>query len=310
MVRDRTCAESRKDAQIRGFKSRNVLDNRASHFLLEHHGTTIARSYAHEPRKHRAGREHLDLSELRGRMTLIAQIGTFFLQGAAAAEASLARSSAPGAGWVAIVLQIAGAASSLFFLALMILLLPAVFRLRKTAAKFEAVLDHIERSIDPITKHASNIADNIDYISTSIRSDVQAIRKTLRIANEGIRDVIDSSERRLHELGAVLRVVQEEAEQAFVSTASTVRGVRAGAASFRDERGRLASDDVDDDVGEDEELEPLADDDLDEYDDLDDDNDLDSAVDAAEDMTDGYDNGSAFGRTEPRIKRPRRREQG
>ncbi|HEY8794812.1 MAG TPA: DUF948 domain-containing protein [Gemmatimonadaceae bacterium] len=234
-------------------------------------------------------------------MTLIAQIGTLFIQGAAAAEASLARSSAPGAGWVAILLQIAGALSSLFFLALMILLLPAVFRLRKTAAKLDAVLDHIERSIDPITKHASRIADNIDYISTSIRADVQAIRKTLLVANDGIRDVIDSSERRLHELGAVLRVVQEEAEQAFVSTASTVRGVRAGAAAFRDEGAPLASEDDDD------ELEALDDDDFDEYDD---DSDLDSAVDAAEDMTDGYDNGSAYGRAEPRIKRPRRSEPG
>jgi len=186
----------------------------------------------------------------------------------------------------------------------MILLLPAVFRLRKTAAKLDAVLDHIERSIDPITKHASRIADNIDYISTSIRADVQAIRKTLLVANDGIRDVIDSSERRLHELGAVLRVVQEEAEQAFVSTASTVRGVRAGAATFREEGARLASEDVDDD-DEDDELEEIEDDDFDEYDD---DSDLDSAVDAAEDMTDGYDNGSAFGRAEPRIKRPRRSE--
>jgi len=265
-------------------------------------GTTIARTHTHEPRTHRAGRENLDLSELRGRMTLIAQMGTLFIQGAAAAEASLARSSAPGAGWVAILLQIAGALSSLFFLALMILLLPAVFRLRKTAAKLDAVLDHIEQSINPITKHASSIADNIDYISTSIRADVQAIRKTLLVANDGIRDVIDSSERRLYELGAVLRVVQEEAEQAFVSTASTVRGVRAGAASFRDEGARQASADDDDD-----ELEALDDDDFNEYDD---DSDLDSAVDAAEDMTDGYDNGPALGRTEPRIKRPRRGEPG
>ena len=237
-------------------------------------------------------------------MTLIVEIGALALQGASAAEASLARSSAPGASWVAILLQIAGAASSLFFLALMVLLLPAVFRLRKTAAKFEKLLDHIERNVDPVTKHASSIANNIDYISTSIRADVQAIRKTLLVANEGIREVVDSSERRLHELGAVLRLVQEEAERAFVSTASTVRGVRAGAASFRDEGARLASEDADDD---DDELEALDDDDFDEYDD---DSDLDSAVDAAEDMTDGYDNGSAFGRAEPRIKRPRRSEPG
>jgi uncharacterized protein YoxC len=248
-------------------------------------------------------------------MTLIVEIGALALQGASAAEASLARSSAPGAGWVAIMLQIAGAASSLFFLALMVLLLPAVFRLRRTAAKFDKLLDHIERSVDPVTKHASRIADNIDYISTSIRADVQAIRKTLLVANEGIRDVVDSSERRLHELGAVLRLVQEEAEHAFVSTASTVRGARAGAAAFREDGERLATDGVHDDGvhddgDDDNDLETL-DDDFDDYDDVDDvddldDSDLDAAADAAEDMSDGDDNGPAFERAEPRIKRPRR----
>jgi len=243
-------------------------------------------------------------------MTLIVEIGALALQGASAAEASLARSSAPGAGWVAILLQIAGAASSLFFLALMVLLVPAVFRLRKTAAKFDRLLDHIERSIDPVTKHASSIANNIDYISTSIRADVQAIRKTLLVANEGIRDVVDSSERRLHELGALLRLVQDEAEHAFVSTAATVRGVRAGAAAFREDGERDANGGVqeeEEDDDDDRDLEAL-DDDFDDFDDVDDleDSDLDAAADAAEDMSDGYDNGPAIERAEPRIKRPRR----
>lgn len=241
-------------------------------------------------------------------MTLIVEIGALALQGASVAEATLARSSAPGASWVAILLQIAGAASSLFFLALMVLLLPAVFRLRKTAAKFEKLLDHIERSVDPVTKHASRIADNLDYISTSIRADVQAIRKTLLVTTDGIRDVVDSSERRLHELGAVLRLVQEEAERAFVSTASTVRGVRAGVAAFREDGERLANGGVRED--DDDELDAL-DDDFDDFDDVDDEDDvdgsdLDAAADAAEDLSDGYDNGPAFERAEPRIKRPKR----
>ena len=38
----------------------------------------------------------------------------------------------------------------------------------------------------------------------------------------------------MNEFNALLAVVQQEAEQLFVSTASTVRGVREGAAAFRD----------------------------------------------------------------------------
>jgi uncharacterized protein YoxC len=256
-------------------------------------------------------------------MTLIAQMGALLLQGATtAAESSIVRPVVAGQPWYVTLNQIIGAASVIVFLVLMVILIPAVIKFRKTAARFEAVLDHVERSIDPVTKHAARIADNIDYISTSIRADVQAVRKTLLAANDGIRDVIDSSERRMHELGAVLRVVQEEAENAFVSTASTIRGVRAGAAAFREEGAQLSGvgdangrEDLDDDddgdadldvVDELDELEEEFDEDLDDDGDDDSDSDLDAAAEAAEDMRDGYDNGSAFGRAEPRIKRPRR----
>jgi hypothetical protein len=212
----------------------------------------------------------------------------------------------------------------------MLILIPALVKFRKTAEKLDTVLDHVERSIEPVTKHAAHIADNVDYISTSIRADVQELRKTLLSANSGIREMIASSEQRLHELSALLRLVQEEAEQAFVSTAATIRGVRAGAASLRSNGAHLESpDDAEDDdfeslseldagdfEGDDnleamDELEAIDD----EYDDEDDIsietiNDLEAADDAAEDMKNGDDNGSAFGRAEPRIKRPRRSDRG
>jgi uncharacterized protein YoxC len=261
-------------------------------------------------------------------MTLIAQMGALLLQGATiAAESTVVRPAVAAPGWYVIFTQITSAAAVLVFLVLMLILIPAVVKFRKTAEKFEAVLDHIERRIDPVTKHAARIADNVDYISTSIRADVQDLRKTLLTANSGIRGALESSERRLHELGAVLRVVQEEAEKAFVSTASTITGLRAGAAIFRENGARLRDVDEVDDLEELDDLDDLDDLDIDdfeeegtlevidevevideEYDDENDSgintiDDLDAAVDAAEDTTNGDNNGSALGRTEPRIKR-------
>jgi uncharacterized protein YoxC len=262
-------------------------------------------------------------------MTLIAQMGALLLQGATtAAETTVARPVVTGPGWFVLFTQITSVATAIVFLVLIVILIPTVLKFRRTSAKFEAVLDRIERNIDPVTKHASRIADNVDYITTSIRADVQDLRKTLLTANEGIRDVIESSERRLHELGAVLRVVQEEAEHAFVSTASTIEGVRAGVATLRgngtrlpdvedlddlDDLDELDDDDFDDDISIEaiEELEVVDEIIVDEDDsDIDDENDLDAAVDAAEDMTDGDNNGPAFGRAEPRIKRTRRSDRG
>jgi uncharacterized protein YoxC len=269
-------------------------------------------------------------------MTLIVQMGALLLQGAqTAAEQTVVAPVGSGPGWYVLFTQITSAASVVVFLVLMLILIPALLKFRKTAEKLEAVLDHVERNIEPVSKHAAHIADNIDYISTSIRADVQELRRTLLSANSGVRDAIESSERRLHELGAVLRVVQEEAEQAFVSTASTIRGLRAGAETFREigapRRREAARDDLDDADDEDAldeddldesaldedgmldayaEMEVIEDDEGDDEDArdsrIDTINDLDAAVTAAEDITNGDDNGSAFGRAEPRIKRTRR----
>jgi uncharacterized protein YoxC len=265
-------------------------------------------------------------------MTLIAQMGTLLLQGAIAAQSTVVRPPGAGPGWYVLFLQITSAVSVVVFLVLMLILIPALVKFRKTAAKLDTVLDHLEQNIQPVTRHATRIADNVDYISTSIRADVQELRKTLLTANSGVREVIESSERRLHELGALLRLVQEEAEHAFVSTASTIRGLRAGAAVFGANGSRLADDEALEELEELEDIEDLEDIEEDEFsgegslsdtDDLeaihDDDDeasgsaintidDLDAAVDAAEDMSNGNDNGPALGRAEPRIKRTRRRD--
>ena len=268
-------------------------------------------------------------------MTLIAQMGALLLQGATTATGNtVVTPVGSGPGWYVLFTQITTAASVVVFLVLMLILIPALVKFRKTAEKLDAVLDHIQRNIEPVSKHAAQIADNVDYISTSIRADVQELRRTLLSANSGIHEVIESSERRLHELGAVLRVVQEEAEQAFVSTASTIRGVRAGAERFRESGARLPRSGRRDDLEEleDEELDDLdegelddVEDALEEYDELeaideDDEDaresgidsitDLDAAVNAAEDITNGDDNGTAFGRAKPRIKRTRRHDRG
>jgi len=254
-------------------------------------------------------------------MTVIAQMSALLLQSAAtAAESMVVRPAGAGPGWYVIFTQVTTAASVVVFLVLMLVLIPALLKFRKTAEKLDTVLDHLERNIEPVTKHATQIADNVDYISTSIRADVQELRKTLLAANSGVREMIDASERRLHELSAVLRVVQEEVEHAFVSTASTIRGVRAGATTFRGNGARLAEDEEMEELEDLEDLEDVDDDEFsdalaDELDDVDEDeeridtiNDLDAAGDAAEDMTNGDDNGSALGRAEPRIKRARRRD--
>jgi len=118
--------------------------------------------------------------------------------------------------------------ASIALLVLAVALVPAAWNFRKSYAKVSDMLDRIYGDINPIMRHASTIADNANYISTSIRVDIQQVRQTIATANQKLVESVALAEDRIKELNALLAVVQEEAEGAFVSTASALRGVRTG----------------------------------------------------------------------------------
>src|ERR1700674_2190456 len=107
-------------------------------------------------------------------------------------------------------------------------LVPAAWNFRKSYKKVSDMLDKIYGDINPLMRHASAIADNVDYITTSIRVDVQQVSQTVAAVNQRLQDALAGAEDRIKQLNALLDVVQEEAESAFVTTASTIRGVQTG----------------------------------------------------------------------------------
>jgi uncharacterized protein YoxC len=126
------------------------------------------------------------------------------------------------------VVSVASGLASIALLVLAVALVPAAWNFRKSYAKVSDMLDRIYGDINPIMRHASTIADNANYISTSIRVDIQQVRQTIATANQKLVESVALAEDRIKELNALLAVVQEEAEGAFVSTASALRGVRTG----------------------------------------------------------------------------------
>jgi uncharacterized protein YoxC len=155
--------------------------------------------------------------------------GAFLLQSAASADAARQASG----GLVEVVAIIAIAVIGLVLIALLAVLIPAVLGLRKTAVKMETLMDRISGELDPILGHAKRVADNAEHISTVVRADVGEVSGTLRRANDGLNLALDATERRVRELGALLRLFQDEVEHTFVSGSSMLRGFRAGADSLR-----------------------------------------------------------------------------
>ena len=204
----------------------------------------------------------------------IADAGLLALQGTLPDTIVTVNAEPPGGAFERVA-SIASGLMSIALLVLTVFLVPAAWNFRKSFLRVNQLLDRIYADINPIVKHASTISDNVDYITTSIRVDIQQVNRTIAEANRRMMEALELSERRLHDFNALIEVVQREAEGAFVTTASTLRGVRAGTAAFQ--HGVLGSAD-------DPDMDDL---DLDPEEDGDGDHDADSP---------------AARRTEPRIK--------
>ena len=132
------------------------------------------------------------------------------------------------AGWFEKVTGVASGVVTITIIVLSAALIPAAWNFRKSYKKVSEMLDKIYGDINPLMRHASAIADNVDYISTAIRVDVQQVSQTVAAVNQRLQQAVSAAEDRINQLNALLEVVQEEAESAFVTTASTIRGVRTG----------------------------------------------------------------------------------
>lgn len=164
---------------------------------------------------------------------LITRSGAWLLrQAATLPDTVIMKQVAVERGWFETVTGIASSVMTLTLLGLTIFLAPAAWSFWRTFRKVRGLLDRVYADVTPLTRHAHNVADNLDYITTSIRGDVQQVNATIASANRRLNQAVALTETRLNEFNALLQVVQQEAEQAFVSTASAVRGVRTGAATF------------------------------------------------------------------------------
>jgi len=138
----------------------------------------------------------------------------------------------PARGVFEQIQAIASAIITVAFLVFLIISLPLAWHFRKTYKKLHHLIDRVYGDITPITNNVNAIADNINYIATSVRQDITKVSASIDDANERVQRAMNEAERRVNEFNALLAVVQDEAEQLFVSTASAVHGVRRGAAAF------------------------------------------------------------------------------
>jgi uncharacterized protein YoxC len=149
--------------------------------------------------------------------------------------------------------QVVHVASGLLIIVLLVLaigVIPVAWSFWRRFQHAQRLLDRLYSDLTPLIRYTTSVAENVDHISASLRRDVRRVDETITEANRQLRRAVSLAEERVHDFNALLEVAQHEAEQVFVSTASTLRGVRTGASTLaRDSSGtkfaRLREDDLD-----------------------------------------------------------------
>lgn len=120
-------------------------------------------------------------------------------------------------------------------LGVLVALLLVLLQLRKLARTVGTVAQRIEKDSAPVMERAKSVAENVDFITMAVRTDVQKLNASVSGLNDRLREASLKMEERIQDFTALVEVLQEEAEDLALDTAAAVRGVRAGTRSLASE---------------------------------------------------------------------------
>jgi hypothetical protein len=126
------------------------------------------------------------------------------------------------------------------FVLLLVALTVLLVQLRGVQRSVTALLGRLEKRVDPVIDRARDVAANVDFISAAVRTDVERVSESVRSISDRLQGASDRMEQRIQEFNALMEVVQSEAEDIFIGSAATLRGVRAGTRALRDGDGEDA----------------------------------------------------------------------
>lgn len=147
--------------------------------------------------------------------------------------------------WVAILSGIATIVIAVALIAIFLAIIPLALNARRAQRRVGKLVDALQEQARPVMLHAQSVADNVDFVSTAVRSDVERLKRTIDAAQDRLERAAEVAEERISRFNSLLEVVQDEAESLFIDTASTVRGVQAGARKLREPSPELAWEEED-----------------------------------------------------------------
>ncbi|MGQ0561505.1 MAG: hypothetical protein ACT443_06480, partial [Gemmatimonadota bacterium] len=116
-------------------------------------------------------------------------------------------------------------ALAIIALAVLAVAVGALLAVRKLTGTVDRTLALLTPKVDPILTSVSRISDDAEDVSSAVKHRVKNVLDTLDDLNGRLRAGADSVEERVKQFGAVVEVVQSEAEEILLDAASTARGV-------------------------------------------------------------------------------------
>jgi len=135
-----------------------------------------------------------------------------------------------------IAAQVALVIIATVFLGIAVWLALLLRSLQKMTRELGSVGDRVMERARPLLDSGKGTAENVEFISSVVRRDVEELDETVQRLSGRLRDASEQMEERIDAFNALMDVVQDEAEDIFLGTAATARGVREGMRSLAEDR--------------------------------------------------------------------------
>ncbi|TVP74239.1 MAG: hypothetical protein EA352_11045, partial [Gemmatimonadales bacterium] len=133
-------------------------------------------------------------------------------------------------GFDVIMALAAGSVAATFF-AILLGMAFLFVQARATVRRIES----LRRSLvaDPAVKSLRETAANVEAVSDTVRTELVRLTESLGGVSDRVDQASRRMEERIEEFNALMEVVQREAEDVFLDTAATARGIRHGVRGSR-----------------------------------------------------------------------------
>jgi uncharacterized protein YoxC len=99
-------------------------------------------------------------------------------------------------------------------------------RTREPIGHVASSVRELQTRLQPVLRNVERASEDANYLVSTLRTDADQVGSAMRRVSDSTGRMLDLVEERVVEVTALLAVVQEEAEETFLTSASLLRGLR------------------------------------------------------------------------------------